>query len=158
MRKLVAILAVMIGGCAHRPEPVQSPPGRIAELHIITSPVGLNVDNRPGTDAFSMKVYANDRRNPKTIPIEQGTLEILMFDGTFFGKTKLPPPIRTWSYEAGDLKLHQVQSAIGAGYDFLLVWGTNRPTQRLITVRARHTRPDGSTVYSDASSVTVIEK
>ena len=61
--------------------------GTPTQLNIITAPVGLNLDNRPGLDGFSVKVYANAGSNPKTVSIRSGMLEVLMFDGTFYGRT-----------------------------------------------------------------------
>jgi hypothetical protein len=155
---LAIALTLLLAGCASAPT-LPRAAGSVAQVNLITGPVGLNVDQRPGADAFSAKVYLNDARNPKTIPVREGTLEILMFDGTFFGRTNLPAPLRIWSFDAETLsRQHQVKSSIGIGYDFLLPWGTNRPQQRLITVVARYTSPERTILVSDPSSVTVLEK
>lgn len=151
--------ALLLAGCSHAPLQLAPATGRITQVNLITAPVGLNIDGRPGADAFSAKVYVNDARNAKAIPIASGTLEILMFDGTFYGRTNLPSPIKLWSFDSAALaREHQFKSTIGTGYDFLLAWGTNRPTERIVTVVARYTGPDGAILVSDASSVTVLEK
>ena len=123
----------------------------------MTMPVGLDLDGRPGVDGFSLKVYAGDAKNPKPIPITQGELEIVMWDGTLFGRTNLPPPLRVWKLPASDLSPYRFQSGIGIGYEFSLAWGTNQPTQRLITVAARYHSPEGRRVTSSPASVTVID-
>ena len=124
----------------------------------MTLPVGLNLDHKPGVDGFSVKVYANDTRNPKTIPIQRGRLEIVMWDGSLFGLTNVPPVLRTWSFDANQLAQYRAETGIGTGYEFSLLWGTNQPTKRLITVAARYTDPNGRVVTSRPSSVTVIDK
>ena len=157
-RPVVLLAVVFLAGCAHPPPPQPSAPGRIGQINIITAPVGLNLDRQPGPDGFSVKVYLNNRLNPKTIPIPSGSIEILMFDGTFYGRTNVGPPSRAWNFDAAALQDHLVTSSIGAGYDFLLRWETNRPSERLITVVARYHSPDGEVLTSPASSVTVLEK
>jgi len=124
----------------------------------MTAPVGLNLDERPGPDGFSVKVYANAKDNPKPVPIRAGVLEILMFDGSFFGRTNVPPPLKTWSFTAEQLRSCEFTSRIGTGYDLVLSWGLDRPAQHLITVAARYTSPEQEILTSRPSSVTVIDK
>ena len=155
---ILAAMAVALGACKNAPKRVQFPPGPVRQIHIMTAPVGLNVDDRPGVDGFGVKVYASDERNPKAVPIDSGTLEILMFNGTFYGRTNVPAPVTIWKFDSAALPAHRMQSTLGAGYDFFLIWGTNRPTERLITVAARHTTGDGRIIVSEPRSVTVLEK
>lgn len=124
----------------------------------MTMPVGLNLDNRPGVDGFTAKVYANDATNPKTIPIREGQLEIIAWDGTLFGRTNLPPALRIWTFDSADLRRFEFKAGIGTGYEFALRWGTNQPTKNLITVAARYTAPNGRQVASTPASVTVISQ
>jgi len=116
------------------------------------------LDNVPGPDGFSVKVFANDAKHPKSVPIREGQLEILMFNGTFFGRTNLPPPLKVWSFNPGELAGHRFSSSIGAGYEFVLRWEANRPTERLITVGARYTSPNQQILTSLPSSVTVLDR
>ena len=81
-----------------------------------------------------------------------------MFDGTFFGRTNVPPPLRTFQFNGAELRAREFKSNIGFGYEFSLLWGTNRPTQRIMGVAARYTAPDGKVITSRPSSVTVLEK
>jgi len=124
----------------------------------MTSPVALDLDGQPGVDGFSLRLFANESANPKTVPITSGQIEILMFDGTLFGRTNVPPTLRTWTFTTAELKTRAFNSSIGAGYEFLLAWGTNKPTRRLITLAARHTDPRGNIITSRPSSVTVIDR
>ena len=156
---VASIASAILAGCAHSPSgPDIASGGRIAQINVITAPVGLNVNGIPGADGFSMKVYANDERNPKTVPLDGGAIEILMFNGTFYGLTNVPAPAKIWSFDARALEAHEFKSTIGTGYDFLLLWGTNKPTERLITVVARYHSPEGAVLVSDRSSVTVLDK
>lgn len=128
------------------------------ELNVLTAPVGLDLDGRPGIDGFSVKVFGNIATNPKPVPIRSGTLEILMFDGTLYGRTNVPPPLCTWIFSAEQLRSHEFTARIGTGYEFSLVWGTNIPTRNLISVGARYTSAQGKILTSSLSSVTVLNK
>jgi hypothetical protein len=130
----------------------------IVELNVLTAPVGLDLDGKPGLDGFSIRVFAGAKANPKPVPIRAGTLEIVMFDGTLFGRTNLPPPLRVWTFTPDELRQREFTSGIGTGYDLLLAWGRNVPTRRLITVGARYTSPSGNVLTSSPSSVTVIDR
>jgi len=154
------VFLVLVSGCSStKPEATNtSPPGEIAELNIVTVPVALNLDNVPGPESISVKIFAGDTKHPKPIPIKGGQLEILMFNGTFFGLTNVPTPIKIWSFNSGELPLHQFSSGIGIGYEFVLQWGANRPAGRLVSVAARYTSPRQEIVTSRPSSVTVIDR
>lgn len=128
------------------------------QLNVITVPVALDLDGRPGADGVAVKLYANDAKNPKATRIRGGTLELLMFDGSFFGRTNVPPPLRTFRFSSAELRAREFKSNIGFGYEFSLLWSTNRPTQRIMSIAARYTAPDGRIVTSRPSSVTVLEK
>lgn len=146
-----------LAACATSPDASKPVQGEVAQLNIMTMPVGLNFDDQPGVDGFSVKVYANDATNPKTVPINRGQIEVVIWDGSLFGLTNVPPALRTWTFNASQLSQHRFESGIGVGYEFSLLWGANQPTKRLITVAARYTGPDGRLVTSQPSSVTVID-
>jgi hypothetical protein len=118
--------------------------------------VGLNLDDRPGPDGFSLKVYASEEGRTKAVPIRSGTLEILMWNGTFFGRTSVPPALKIWAFKSDELIAHEFTAGLGTGYDFVLAWGTNRPSEPLITVAARYTSAQGDVVTSRPSSVAVV--
>jgi hypothetical protein len=158
---LAAIALLGLGGCASLPERSTGGgpgSGEVVQVNIITSPVGLDLNGKPGLDGFSAKLYANSARNPKPVPIRSGTIEIVMFDGTLFGRTNLPPALATWTFPAAELRPGEFTAGIGTGYNLILPWGTNRPTQRMVTVGARYTSPSGLVITSSPSSVTVIDR
>jgi hypothetical protein len=127
-------------------------------LNVITVPVALDLDGHPGADGVAVKLYANDAQNPKAVRIRDGILELIMFDGTFFGRTNVPTPLRTFHFTNAELRAREFKSNIGYGYEFSLLWSTNHPTQRIMSIAARYTAPDGRVVTSRPSSVTVLDK
>ena len=158
---LSAMVALFAAACATSKKTeleTTSESGAIDILNVIAVPVGLNLDRDPGPDSFSVKVYANTPERPKAVPIKKGTLEILTFDGTFFGRTNLPPLLRTWTFESAKLEPYKFKAHIGIGYEFTLGWGTNRPTHTLMSIAARYTSPSGQVITSRPSAVTVFDK
>jgi hypothetical protein len=154
-----AFTILFAAGCATAQRVIErAPSDEILELNLITGPIALNLDDLPGPDGFSVKVYAGNPSNPRPVPIGSGQLEVLIFDGTFFGKTNVPPALRTWTFTASELKEREFRAGIGIGYDFVLAWGSARPTRRLASVAARYTAPDGRVITSRPSSVAVIDK
>jgi hypothetical protein len=137
---------------------VEKSSGPVAFLNVITAPVALNMDNAPGPDGFSVRVFATDPTHPKPVRIQDGQLEVIMFDGTFYGRTNVPPPLRVWTFPAMDLRQYEFTARIGTGYNFNLLWGTNVPTKRMISIAARYTAPDNHVVTSRPSSVAVVAK
>jgi hypothetical protein len=127
-------------------------------VNIITVPVAIDLDGKPGPDGAAVKVYAATAKSPKAARLQEGKMEILMFDGAFQNRTNPPSVLRTFSYEAKELRLYEFNSKIGWGYQFTLRWGTNKPTQRLMSIGARYTPPEGNPVVSRTSSVTVLNK
>jgi len=153
---LALVLCLLLCGCSST-GPFSSN-GEIVQLNLLTAPVGLDLDGRPGIDGFSTKVYASNASDPKAVPIRTGTLELLMFDGTLFGRTNVPPALHTWSFTAEQLRNYEFKARIGTGYELLLPWGRDVPTRNMITVGARYTSPEGKIVTSGLTSVTVLNK
>lgn len=154
---VLGTLVLLVGGC-RAPQESGVERGAIAQLNVITVPVALNLDGLPGPDGASAKVYANDGARPKPVRIHDGTLELLLFNGTFYGRTNVPTPLRVFRFEASELRAYEFTARIGIGYEFSLSWGTNRPTQRTMSIAARYTGADGRIVTSRPSSVSVIER
>jgi hypothetical protein len=132
--------------------------GRINEVHLFGLPITLNLDNRPGADGFAARIYAVKSDHPKGIPIQNGKMEVLMFDGVVsvddvFTKT----PLQTWSYSPHELKPFGEQSSLGQGYRFVLRWN-EPPTHGHITIVARYVPEKGEPVYSAPSSITAAAK
>lgn len=155
-----ALAAILLASaCSSTPtKPFFPTTGELVELNIMTSPVGLDLDGQPGIDGFSVKVYANNASNPKPVPIRTGVLEVLMWDGSLYGRTNLPAPLHVWSYTAQDLRNFEFTGGIGTGYQLALNWGRDIPTRHLVSVGARYTSPEGKIITSGLSSVTVLNK
>lgn len=119
--------------------------------------MALNLDAIPGADGVAVKIFAIDPASPKTAPIPDGKLEILLFDGTTAaGEDYNPTPLHTWTYSADELKAFAFTKAIGTGYDLLLAWGTDRPRQKRVTLVARYTPPKGRVIISGPNAVTTL--
>jgi hypothetical protein len=131
--------------------------GPITELHLFSSPVGLNFDDQPGVDGISVKVFASSGTQPKGVGIAEGVLEFVLHDGIFRVDAELPPVRKVWRYPSGDLAPHEFQGAIGIGYELALIWGADVPQSRLVSVSARLTRADGAVVGSAPSTVTITD-
>jgi hypothetical protein len=97
-------------------------------------------------------VYANDYLNPKPVPIRQGSLQILMYDGPMGTNSA---PLRTWNYGPEQLKQHEFRARIGTGYEFTLPWGDTPPRSKAVTMQADYRSADGRRVRSRPSSITV---
>lgn len=162
---VLAGLFAIAAGCASSPpktpagSPARPAPSRegIDEVHLFGVPVPLNLDAQPGPDGFGITVYASNRTVPKGIAVRKGSLTVLMYDG-------LPPtgpdrggrePRRVWTFDPDALKEHAGRSAMGVGYRFALRWGEAVPTGDRITILARYTAPDGRTVSSLPSTLSV---
>lgn len=129
--------------------------GPITELHLFSSPVGLNFDDQPGVDGISVKVFATAGTQPKGVAIPDGVLEFVLHDGTFRVDVELPPVRKVWRYPSGELTPHEFVGAVGVGYEMALVWGADVPQSRLVSISARLTRADGVVVGSAPSTVTI---
>ena len=130
----------------------------IVQLNLITVPVALDLDGRPGPDGISIRVYASAKDTPKQVAIRKGTLEVLMFDGPFQRQGAPPPLLKQFHFAAEELRRAEFTAEIGKGYQLALAWGTNVPTHRVMSVAARYTSPDGRVATSRPSSVTVLSR
>lgn len=130
--------------------------GPIVELNLLAAPMALNMDESPGPDGFLVKVYANDRKHPKPVPIEEGKLEILMFDGSpGLSGNELAKPLRVWTLTVGDLKPYEIRTSIGAGYELIPKWGEAKPTSGRFTIIVRYISPGGGIVNSAPSIISM---
>lgn len=156
-----AILAVLPPGCS---SPASSKGGSpvvrtVERLDMLLTPVALDLDGRPGADGFGVRIYASNRKSAFGNPIVEGTLEIVMYDGTvrtdeLAGAT----PLRAWRYPAAELKVHSQKTSIGTGYRFGLAWGGQMPRGDRITVVARYEASDGFVVVSAPGAITLTVK
>jgi len=120
-------------------------------------PMAINLDSRPGPDGFAIKIYGGNRTQPKPIAIEDGALEILMYDGVLTAeKAAAAKPLRVWTFNSDQLRRFMVKSSIGVGYNLTLRWEENRPTQSRVTLVARYSPPKAEPIVSAPSSLAVV--
>ncbi len=128
----------------------------IDEINLLAIPVALNFDDVPGADGFVLKIFPGSRQHPQPIPIESGTIEVLMFDGVFRKDASDPVnPRQTWKYTAAELKRFEMVTSIGTGYQIALPWGEAKPTQDRISVIVRYGSPQGANILSAPSVISV---
>ena len=158
-RFIIALFCLALAGCAtaKRESPAQPrTQNAIDELNVVAMPVALNLDAAPGVDGFAIQVYAVDRTRPKTQPIRDGSLDILMYDGLVKEIISDTSQYRhVWSFTANQLKPHAATSAIGASYRFTLNWGADNPRDDKITLIVRYRPDQGQAVYSAPSAIAV---
>ena len=133
--------------------------GRVTELHLFGVPVALNLGSKSGPDGIGLRLYASTADVAKGIPIRDGVLEILMFDGTVgeaYARTE--KPLKTWSFTSGQLGAFAGPSSLGVGYQFPLRWGTDVPRQPVVTVMARHVAPNKSVTWSTATTISIVTR
>jgi hypothetical protein len=152
------VAAIMAAGCS---SPRSSPRGStvvrpVERLDLLLTPVALDLDGRPGADGFGVRVYASNRQSTFGNRILEGTLEILMYDGTVrTDGLATATPLRTWRYPASELKPYSQKTSIGLSYRFGLRWGEQIPRGARITVVARYEGPDKYVVMSAPGAISI---
>jgi hypothetical protein len=152
MRRLICslLLALIASGCG---TVSGNRAGRINEIHLFGLPVTLNLDNRPGSDGFAARVYAVKGGRAKGVPIQNGKIEIWMFDGVISVDDVFKmPPTQSWSFTPRDLQQFSEKSTLGQGYRFVLRWN-QQPTRGHITIVARYLPEKGEPVFSSPSAI-----
>lgn len=153
-----AALLTTMCGCAGGVGAKRGEPA-VESLHVLSVPVAVDFDGVPGPDGFALTLFAKGPKSAKGVPLPEGRLELLMYDGLFSEeKSSSSEPLRVWRYTRSDLKLHSGKSAVGTGYRFTLRWENARPTQRQITLLARFTPEGGRMIKSAPSAVAVTVK
>jgi hypothetical protein len=143
---------ILIVSCAG--PKTRSKSSSIDQLHLLVTPVALNLDDKPGLDGVGVRVYASHHERAEALPITSGTLDLLMFDGNVSpDQVTALQPRRTWSYPADKLKPHIQETTIGISYRFAALWGDDKPTSDRVTFIARHTSVTSNRIYSAPSSV-----
>ncbi len=153
---LLLSLVLLLSGCGTSAPSasVASSASHLDELDLVTSPVAVNLQSQLGVNGIPVKVYAVDYHLPKTQPIRDGTVQILMFEGLVrdaFDQTNRCRHV--WSYPARDLALYTFRTTVGTGYLFPLAWGKDQPRTDKIALVARYLAPQGRTLYSAPSYV-----
>jgi hypothetical protein len=153
-------LALLLSGCVSdkknvRPTAAPAVSGPIQEINLLAIPVALNFDQTPGPDGFVIKVFASNRKRPKPMPIENGVIEVMMFDGAPGSIEDTAEPRRVWTYNAAELRVFEVKASIGISYQLMPAWGDAKPAGNKITVVVRYTTPGGGIVNSAPSVISV---
>lgn len=148
----LAALTLALPGCATS----DSSRSDITEVHLFGLPVAINLDNVPGPDAFSVRVYASNTGQSKGVAIRQGTLDLVLFDGAFAPNQPISgAPLRVWSFTAQQLKAVASENRLGTGYEFTLPWAGTPPTRNRVTVFARYRPKSGNPVLSGPSAISL---
>lgn len=144
----------LVTGCAGL-----GPGGRITELHLFGVPVALNLGSKSGPDGVGLRLYASAADVARGIPIRDGVLEILMFDGTVGeAYARSEKPLKTWTFTSGQLSAFAGTSSLGVGYQFPLRWGAEVPRQPVVTVIARHVAPNKWITWSTATTISIVTR
>ena len=125
--------------------------GNIDEVNVLAVPVALDLDQVPGPDGFVIKVYAGSRKRPKPFGIDDGKLEVLMFDG-LPGEASAAAK-SSWSYTAEELRKFEIRTSIGVGYQITLQWGKNKPTHDKFTILVIYFPSKGRPIRSAPSII-----
>lgn len=108
----------------------------VDQLHLISLPVGVDLDGKPGADGFAIKIFASRKGSDRPVAIKSGTLDVLLFDG-ILDNLENSKAIREWHFTASDLKNAQVPSSIGPAYQVSLAWDHSAPVKPQFTVLVR---------------------
>lgn len=157
---VTCLILALLSACQTGPRTIAiTAPGAIDELNLLTMPIGLNLDTVPGADGFAVKIFPSTAAAPKSVPIKDGTLEVLMYEGVIQidDASSLPSPLQSWTFSPGQLIPFEQQSFVGTGYELTLRWGPQAPGQSKVTIVARYLPPHGAPpVYSAPNAITVM--
>ncbi len=144
---------VLCAGCTTDSARAGSPAAAaIHELNVLSMPVALNLDGKPGADGIAIKVFASNQDEPKAVPIRKGHLEIVAYDGNL-DTAPGAKPFHTWRFSAADLAGYEFTTALGTGYNLVLSWAPQQLTRERVVVIARYLPPKGPPVVSAPSSI-----
>ena len=138
------LIAAFMAGCAS----TQGEHGlfretRIREIHLLTMPMALNLDQIPGADGFAVKIYAIDKDRPKSVSITGGSLEILIYDGVLtLPSLATNTPVSTWRFTSSELSGFAQTTSVGVVYALTPTWGDRKPRRDKITVIACYAPQD----------------
>ena len=110
------ILLVLVGvGCSSS-ERMGNHCDLVEELVLLTSPSALNLDDQPGVDGFTARVYARCSHQATGMELRQGSLEIELHDGIHRSVSSNMTPQKVWSFTAQEMTKHRTESILGVGY------------------------------------------
>lgn len=148
-------LALLAPGCASLPGGGRA----VGELHLFGASTPLNLDTRPGPDGVGVRLYASAAGGAEGIPIRDGILEVLLFDGSVStAAARSQEPLKIWNFDAKALKAFEGKTSLGVGYQLALRWTPAVPRQAAITVIARYLPPDGPALWSTSNIVPLLTK
>jgi len=157
-RLACALLAAALAGCA-QPDPGKvtarppRPVDRVDHIYQDLYPAAVSLDDVPGTDGLRTIVtfYRLDRPLPVAVT---GKLEFFLFEGRVRREeVEARKPLRVWSFSRAQLARRAARLKPGWGYAFVLSWGKDVPTSRVITLSARYTPPEGPPLYGKPISI-----
>jgi hypothetical protein len=159
---LILVWLALTTGCVSSSEQARPTPGPgvstgpIDEVNLLATPTALNFDHLAGPDGFLVKVYLGNRNKPKPIRMENGSLELLMFDGGLAQEAgQALQAKRVWRFTAQDLKAFEIHTSIGVGYQLAPILGGAKPSGNKIAVVVRYLSPRGATISSAPSVISV---
>lgn len=133
--------------------------GGIDEMHLFGSPVALRLHGSKVPNGLAVSVYANNSRVARGLAINEGTLEVLMFDSVLKpGDAAKQTPLHVWSFAARDLAKLEAKTSLGTGYRLVLEWGEDKPRSNSVTLVARYQTKGGTPVYSTPNAISVSSK
>ena len=152
---LTLSLALAASGCSSL-----SGGGRaVGELHLFGVSAPLNLDTRPGPDGVGVRLYASVAGGTEGIPIREGMLEVLMFDGSVStAAARSHEPLKIWNFDAKALTAFEGKTSLGLGYQLALRWTPAVPRQQAVTIIARYLPPEGPEVWSTSNIVPLLTK
>ena len=137
-----------------QPRVFDSGEGPINSIGLFTSPVLFNLDEKPGPDAFTARIYAIRESVPKPVPFTKGTLEIIIFDEAS-NRDQQGTPRQVWSFSGADLNRYRLQTSIGFHYDFTLELDKSKPLSNKVSIGAKFTPPDGVSIFAKPVNISV---
>jgi hypothetical protein len=149
------VLGALVGCSSPGKPSAPISPSSIDKLNLLAAPVALNLDGFPGPDTVAVKIYANSAREPRPVPIDTGTIDLLAFEGLLTNSTNTPQPFKTWTYTVSELRRLQFKASIGIGYQITASFTGLKPRADKLTIIARY-RPDPAhAIYSSPSTISL---
>jgi len=144
-------------GCTTKRAPAGPSHGKIEQIHLFLTSVALSMNGKVGSEGFGARIYASLHESTAIVPVTEGTVEFLLFDGVVIGDgVKTNTPLKKWSFSQSDLRRYAQPTAVGMSYQLALLWGETRPVRPRVTVVVRYFPSPGSTpIYSAPGSIPV---
>ena len=130
--------------------------GPVGEIHLFGLPTALTVAGSSVAGGVGVRIYASEAGGSRGIPIQRGSLEVLMFDQAAAGvDPQTQKPLKTWTFEAAKLAQFQFTTMMGTGYQLELKWDNDRPKGNAFTVVARYRGTDKSEIFSTPAAIAI---